>query len=213
MLACFQIAFFVFFRHIYLHIISDLVVDQDFWFPNKRINFFHRACFTAASWSVAFSVKFPMKDLRNVSHPRVGLFQDRAIRGSDRKLCASVQQHRFGSEMQVVWFACARSQDEACLGHMLPAESGKQQRNLIPVTLCIVIHSSHCGSLNFQLLVKRAYLELTLTVFFKGCQETAFSCCLLVFAAIECVLLPSAVRILTLHPETTFTLSVCAMQV
>lgn len=82
-----------------------------------------------------------MKDLRNASHPRVGLFQGRAVRGFVRKLAASVQQDLVGSEMQVLRSACARSQDEAWLGHMLPAESGKQQRNLTPVTLCIVIHS------------------------------------------------------------------------
>lgn len=101
--------------------------------PRQKKNFFHQTCFSAASWSVAFSVKFVMKDLRNVSHPRVGLFQGRAVQRSVRgALCLS--------EVLVLWFACAWSQDEACLGHMLTAESGKQQRNRIPVTRCIVIH-------------------------------------------------------------------------
>lgn len=41
-----------------------------------------------------------MKDLRNVSHPRVGLFQGRAVQGSVRgALCLS--------EVLVLWFGCA----------------------------------------------------------------------------------------------------------
>lgn len=55
---------------------------------------------SAASWSVVFSVKFVMKDLRNASHLRVGLFQGQAVQGSvGGALCLS--------EMLVLWFACA----------------------------------------------------------------------------------------------------------
>lgn len=106
------------------------MVDQDFWVPNKRRISFHQTGFSAASWSVAFSVKFVMKDLRNVSHPRV-----RPVPGPERSgaplvelsssaRCCFCGLHVLDHRMRPAGVTCWQA-----------AESGKQQRNLIPVTL------------------------------------------------------------------------------